>query len=96
MKILKAKTFHKVIFTIKAGAKLVVCWHSALKELLGPRATVYELGGVVTRTNIYCVQEVKLEKEHRVDAALIVQLDRSEAFSLGLKTALGVIQGEKL
>jgi len=96
MKILKTKTFHKVIFTIKAGAKLTINWCSACKESLSPMATVRELGGVVIKLSVYCTQKVKLEKDHNVDAALIVQLNRSEASSLGLKTALGVIQGEKL
>ena len=45
---------------------------------------------------VNCEQKVTLEKPHVVDHARIVQLDSEEAAQLGLKTALGIVEGRKL
>ncbi len=46
--------------------------------------------------DVRCEQEVTLEKPHVVDRAYIVQLDPEEAAHLGLKSALGVVEGRRL
>jgi|GEM_PF-4369420 len=46
--------------------------------------------------DVRCEQEMTLAKPHVVDHARIVQLDSKEAGQLGLKSALGVLEGRKL
>jgi len=53
-------------------------------------------GTVIVRGPTLCKQRVKLEEDHVVDFAMIVQLSRKEAALLGLRSAIGIIEGKKL
>ena len=73
--------------------KFKVQWskgHTEIRQKEGGRVQIKFNGSV------HCKQEVTLEKPHVVDHACMVQLDSEEAACLGLKSALGVIEGRKL
>ena len=53
-------------------------------------------GTTIRRGPTRCKQQVPLEKDHVVDFAMIVQLNRKEAALLGLTSAIGIIEGKKL
>ena len=74
--------------------KLSIRWSkgpTTITPLPGPEARQFK-----TCKDVRCEQEVILEKPHVVDHARIVQLDSEEAAQLGLKSALGVVEGRKL
>lgn len=74
--------------------KLSVRWSKGpitVTPMPGPEATQFKV-----HEDVRCEQETTLEKPHVVDRAHIVQLDPEEAAQLGLKSALGVIEGRKL
>ena len=72
--------------------KLTVQWSRGITEIVQTAEGLK----VKSTGSVCCEQEVTLEKPHVVDHAHIVQLDPEEAGHLGLKTALGVVQGRKL
>jgi len=74
--------------------KLLVRWYEGQTEiapLAGREASRFKV-----HEDVRCEQEMTLEKPHVIDHARIVQLDSEEARQLGLKSALGVLEGRKL
>lgn len=84
MKILKKKSF-AIPFLFKIG-KLVFNWYSVAEDTFGK----------IIRTEHLATVKTDLKKDFKVNLAMIVQLNKKEAQQLGLKSALGVIEGTSL
>jgi len=84
MKILKKKYFDKP------------SWHKAGKLIFQWSLGVLDINDKFIETRHLANVETVLKKDFKIDLAMIVQLNKKEAQKLGLKSALGVIEGTNL